>query len=67
VSIPEPDNVGNEYSFAGGVRGKYADRYAAGTNIVRLAPDVAQCFPDAELVNSALRALVGLARKSVKE
>lgn len=47
-----------EYDFSGGVRGKYAARYAEGTNIVRLDPDVAKVFPDSAAVNSALRALV---------
>jgi len=31
-----------EYDFRGGVRGKYAARFAAGTNIVVLSPDVAR-------------------------
>lgn len=47
-----------EYDFLHGVRGKYADRYAAGTNLVLLAPDVAAAFPDSEAVNEALRALI---------
>ena len=55
-----------EIDFSGGVRGKYAARYAAGTNVVVLAPDVASVFPDAESVNDALRALVQIARKSGK-
>ena len=38
-----------------GVRGKYAKQYAAGTNIVRLDPDVAAAFPTEEAVNEALR------------
>jgi len=57
----------DEYDFSKGVRGKYAKRYAEGTNVVVLAPDVAEFFPDAEAVNAALRGLVGLARKSVKK
>ena len=54
------DELRSEYDFAqieGGVRGKYVDRYRAGTNLVRLAPDVAAAFPDEEAVNSALRML----------
>jgi hypothetical protein len=47
-----------EYDFSGGVRGKYAERYAEGTNLVRLDPDVRKVFPDSESVNRALRALV---------
>ena len=41
-----------------GVRGKYADAYAEGTNVVLLDSDVAKVFPDSESVNRALRALV---------
>jgi hypothetical protein len=55
-----------EYDFSSGVRGKYARRYAEGTNVVVLAPDVAAEFPDAESVNHALRALVKIARRKRK-
>jgi hypothetical protein len=44
-----------EYDFSGGTRGKYAKRYARGTNVVVLEPDVAAAFPTAEAVNAALR------------
>jgi hypothetical protein len=44
-----------EYDFSGGVRGKYAKQYAQGTNIVALAPDIADEFPTAKEVNQALR------------
>ena len=44
----------------GGVRGKYAARYKAATNIVRLAPDVAKAFPTEEAVNQALRLVIAL-------
>lgn len=47
----------------GGVRGKYASRYAAGTNLVLLSPDVAEHFPDERSVNSALRRLIRNARR----
>lgn len=33
-----------EYDFSQGVRGKYANRYAGGSNIVVLSPDVARYF-----------------------
>lgn len=48
----------SEYDFTGGVRGKYARRYAEGTNVVLLEPDVAAQFPDARAVNRALRAVL---------
>ncbi len=52
-----------EYDFTNGVRGKYAARYAEGTNVVLLAPDVAAAFPNAEAVNEALQGLIALAHK----
>jgi hypothetical protein len=47
----------SHYDFGGGVRGKYAARYAEGTNVVVLDPDVAEMFPDRQSVNEALRAV----------
>ena len=55
-----------DYDFSTGVRGKYAARYAAGTNVVVLSPDVAEVFPDSEAVNEALRTLVRISGKSVR-
>ncbi|MGI8656023.1 MAG: hypothetical protein ACR2LC_12480 [Pyrinomonadaceae bacterium] len=52
----------DEYDFSGGVRGKYAARFAQGSNVVVIDPDVAQVFADSESVNRALRALVGIIR-----
>lgn len=43
-----------------GIKGKYAERYKAGTNVVLLAPDVAKAFPDEESVNEALRLVIQL-------
>ncbi len=61
----DPDML-PEYDFSQGVRGKYAKRYAEGTNIVVLSPDVAEFFPDSEAVNAALRVLVDIARKGAE-
>jgi hypothetical protein len=58
----EPDML-DEYDFSGGVRGKYAERYARGSNVIVLDPDVAQVFSDSESVNQALRALAGIIRQ----
>lgn len=52
-----------EYDFSQGVRGKYAKRYAEGSNIVVLSPDVAKIFRTSESVNEALRTLVRVGRK----
>jgi hypothetical protein len=43
------------------IRGKYADRAAAETNIVVLEPEVAKVFPNDEAVNKALRKLINSA------
>lgn len=61
------DETLDEYDFSKGVRGKYAKRYAAGTNLVALSPDVAKVFSDSQSVNDALRTLVKVARKSLKK
>jgi hypothetical protein len=53
----ENDEMRDHYDFRGGVRSKYAARYAEGTNVVVLDPDVAEMFPDRESVNEALRAV----------
>ena len=53
----DADDMLDEYDFSGGVRGKYAERYHQGSNIVVLDPDVAERFPNSEAVNQALRTL----------
>jgi hypothetical protein len=40
-----------------GVRGKYINRLARGSNVVVLDNDVQKLFPDSAAVNAALRAL----------
>jgi len=53
-----------EYDFSGGVRGKYADKYREGTNVVLLDTELAAIFPDSKSVNDALRALVAIAART---
>ena len=60
------DDLRTEYDLRklkSGVRGKYAARYKAGTNLVLLSPDVAEHFPDDRSVNSALRKLIRVAKR----
>jgi hypothetical protein len=52
-----------EYDFSCGVRGKYARRFAQGTNLVRLESDVARVFPNSEAVNKSLRVLARIIRQ----
>jgi hypothetical protein len=61
----EPE-MRSEYDFSRGVRGKYARRYAQGTNVVVLDPDVARVFPSSESVNRSLRALADIIRQQKK-
>ena len=56
------DSMRREYDFSKGVRGKYAARYASGTNVVVLEPDVAREFPTESEVNETLRAVAKLLR-----
>jgi hypothetical protein len=54
------DRTRSDYDFSGGVRGKHAARYASGSNVVVLAPDVARDFPAADDVNETLRVVAKL-------
>ena len=56
----------DEYDFSQGIRGKYAERYQEGTNIIKLDDDVAQIFPDSKSVNEALRALAKIIQQYQK-
>ena len=56
-----------EYDFTDGERGKYAKRFARGTNLVRLDPDVAALFTDSAAVNDALRTIAEVAKKQTKK
>jgi hypothetical protein len=58
----DPDML-EEYDFSGGVRGKYAKRYAEGTNVVVIDPDIVEYFPDQHTVNDALRTLAALIKR----
>ena len=56
----------------GGMRGKYAQKYREGTNLVLLEPEIAKAFPNEKAVNDALRLVMKLnkvqtqARQSVR-
>jgi hypothetical protein len=57
------DTMRPEYDFSRAVRGATAARYAEGTNIVAVDPEVRDVFPDSSAVNEALRALAPLLRE----
>lgn len=55
-----------EYDFSQGIQGKYAKKYAEGTNVVVIEPDVAKVFPDHDSVNQALRSLSEIIKRQKK-
>lgn len=64
------DEMRGEYDLSqlkGRMRGKYVERYRAGTNLVLLESDVQAAFPDAEAVNEALRMLMKVARRQTQK
>ena len=63
----QDDEMLPEYDFSKGVQGKYARRFAEGTNLVALSPDVAEVFPDSKSVNEALRLLIKIAHQQVEK
>lgn len=56
-----------EYDFSAGIRGKYAARYAAGSNVIVLSPDVANLFPTSQAVNRALRTFAKMTKDRTKK
>ena len=58
------DDLRPEYDLrkllSNGVRGKYAKRYHAGTNLVLLDPDIRKAFPSERAINDALRLVIEL-------
>lgn len=61
------DTMRPEYDFSKAVRGATAKRYAEGTNIAVIDPDVLDVFPDGAAVNDALRALAPVLRRQRRD
>jgi hypothetical protein len=61
---PDRDTLQPEYDFSKAVRGATAARYAKGTNVVILDPDLRELFPTSEAVNDALRELAAIAKRA---
>lgn len=59
----DEDTMRAEYDFSKAVRGATAARYAEGTNVVLLDPDVAEIFPNTRAVNEALRTFARLTKQ----
>jgi hypothetical protein len=66
ASEPDPLAPRPSLDFSKGVRGKYYKRMQQGTNIVLIAPDLLDTFPDSEAVNDALRSLKKIATRTAK-
>ncbi len=63
------DEMRTEYKrkdLGKGVRGKYFERYAKGTNLVLLNDKVAKAFPTTEAVNEALLGLLALTEQTAR-
>jgi hypothetical protein len=61
------DELRSEYKrsdFGALVRGKYAEQLRARSNVVIIAPEVAELFPNAAAVNAALRSLAEIAKRA---
>ena len=58
--------VRRQYDFSKGVRAKYAQRYARGTNLILLDPDLRDVFPSSESVNQALQTIAKKRRSRAK-
>jgi hypothetical protein len=63
---PDRDTLQPEYDFSKAVRGTTAARYAKGTNVVILDPELRELFPTSEAVNEALRELAAIAKRAVR-
>jgi hypothetical protein len=61
------DELRSEYrrsDFGPLVRGKYVERLRTSSNVVILDPEVADLFPNAAAVNTALRSLAEIAKRA---
>jgi len=62
------DELRPEYALGqllkGGVRGKYAKRYHAATNLILLDPDVRKAFRSERAINAALRLVIELRKQA---
>jgi hypothetical protein len=64
-----PNEMRRQYKrsdFGKLVRGKYAARASAGTNVVILEPAVAKAFPTDKAVNDALRVVLEVAAATAR-
>jgi len=60
----DDDRMLPEYDFSGAVKGKYADRMKAGSNVVVISPELSELFPDSVAVNETLRAVADMVKRT---
>ena len=68
-SPKQNDELHQEYKrsdFGKMVRGKYADKIFAVTNVVLLDPEVSKAFTNDQAVNDALRSLIDIAKATAR-
>ena len=61
------DELRSEYKrsdFGALVRGKYTEQLRVSSNVVVIAPEVAELFPNEAAVNAALRSLAEIAKRA---
>lgn len=67
VKTVAADELRSEYKrsdFGALVRGKYIERLRTSSNVVMIAPEVADLFPNEAAVNAALRSLAEIAKRA---
>lgn len=67
VKTVAADELRSEYKrsdFGPLVRGKYIERLRTRSNVVMIAPEVADLFPNEAAVNAALRSLAEIAKRA---
>jgi len=62
----DADEMRAEYDFSKGVRNPYAAKFAKGSNLVLIEPELFKAFPSEEAVNRALRILLKTGAQAVK-
>lgn len=68
AEVTDRDTLRPEYrreDLGKGARGKYFEKYTAGTNLVLLSPDLMKAFPTSKAVNNALRSLLDVAERTI--
>lgn len=63
-SDPDRDTMRPEYDFSKGTRGVTARRFAEGSNVVVIDPELSVLFPSSEAVNDALRSIAAIAKRA---